>query len=500
MLSFFKKTFPLTFKDFQLFIVFSAILIGFTFVSESVLDKPGYGPDATIYASWVKNTPAFIHQTVNPYHFQKTLPSISVNLVMRIFNLDLSEENIKLTFSLFTHSARILAIFFFLLIFSELNYSKIQKFVGLSVIVFTKLILLSPTYAAISIDSPAVLLSAIILWAYLRNNLIVLTITSFFAAFTWPSLLIFSSFLFIFPVPNSIKSTGTQLPQFAYHIIMKLCKWIPMLMSLFIISLTLYLFHSGEYLEWAKPAIMIEYTEIVAYPWFALSLLIIWGFIFYIFKHALNSDLVLDYIKTLNIKQILLRIIIYIPLFVVVKLITTHFSAPIPPVVSFKRIISTTLIFGATFPGTFITNHIIFYGPIVILLLYYYKDILANIINKSGLGLVGSILTGAIFGLNSETRYFFNIIHILIIFAIPVLAEKLNKNTFKSLIPLHIIFSMIWIPFFAMISDSTIFKTRTHLINGPWMSYDQIMIYNGIIAIVILIFIYLQKKGKTMFL
>ena len=500
MLSLFKKTFPLTLKDFQLFAVFSAILIGFTFVGESALDQPGYGPDATIYASWVRNTPGFIHQTVNPYHFQKTMPAVGVNLIMRILNFSLSEGNIKLTFTLFSHGVRIIAIFFFLLIFRELKYTKTQKKVGLSVIVFSKLMLLIPTWNPVSVDSTAILLSTIILWSYLRNNLIFLTIASFFAAFTWPSLLIFSSFLYIFPVPNSVKSLRTKLPQFAYSIITILCKWIPMVMSLSIISLTLYLFHSKEYLEWAKPATMLEYTEVVPYPWFVISILVIWSFIFYIFKHALNSDLVLNYIKSLNIKQILIRIIIYIPLIIGVKLLISHFSAPIPPVVSFRRIISTTLIFGVTFPGTFITNHIIYYGPIVILLLYYYKDILANLLKKAGLGLVGSILIGAIFGLNSETRYFFNIIHILIIFAIPVLSEKLNKKTFKSLIPLHIIFSMIWIPFLAAAFDSVVFKTKTHTMNGPWMSYDQIMIYNGIITLVILVFIYFQRKGNTMFL
>lgn len=497
MLKFLKKTFPLTTIDFKLFFLFASIIIGFIFIGESALNNPGYGPDATIYASWVRNCPDFIHQTVNPYHFQKTFPSIGVNLFMRVLKLDLTEENIKFTFKLFSHGALVLSILFFLLIFNEIKYNKFQKIVGLSTLIFTKLILLLPTWNAVSVDSTAILLSTIIIWAYLKNNLLFLTTAGFIAAFTWPSLLIFSSFLFVFPPPSKLKKPSKLFPDSIYKGITFICKSTPIIASTSIVLLTAYLYYTGEYINWAKPANMLDYTPVLDNFSIILSFFIMGAFIFFIFKHALNPVLVVNYLKTVNYKQMLFRGILFLVLFIFVKLIISKFAAPIPPVVSFERIISTTLIFGISYPGTFITNHIIYYGPIVIFILYYYKDVVTLLIEKSGLGLIASILIGAIFGLNSETRYFFNVIHILLIFTIPILSFKLKTLTIKSIIPMHIAYSLIWIPLLYNLTQDDVFLTKTHTVNGPWMSHSQLLFYNLIILTTTFILIFINKKAKT---
>ncbi len=497
----FIKDIILPVKSFLIFVAFAAIISIHGFFAESALTHPGYGPDATIYASWVRNTPAFLNQTVNPYHFQKTFPAVAVNGLMRGLKLDLNEANIKFAFTLFSNLTLIGALYIILLIFKDLKFTFRQQLLGVSFLVFTKLYLLIPHWNPVSVDPTAMFLSVFIVWAYLRNYLLILTGVIFLASFTWPSLLILSAFLYVFPTKKYLKPSSLKLPKNIESLIKKVLQLTPIIASTLIVGLTTYLFYSKEYLEWAKPAEMNVYTPVLEGGIFFISLFIMGGFIFLIYKHTLNNDLVLDYLRNLNVKQTVIRLGIYAVLFVSVKFLIGIFSSAEPPVVSFKRIISTTLIFGATYPGTFITNHIMYYGPVLILCLFFYKHIIKHLIEHAGIGLLGGILIGVIFGLNSETRYFFNTVQLLVIFCIPILTTKLHKNSVIILVVIQFIFSFSWLP---IISNSTTewLTTKYHTINGPWMTYTQLSIYNLIILSSILLIavteIYHRKQQKKL--
>ena len=133
-------------------------------------------------------------------------------------------------------------------------------------------------------------------------------------------------------------------------------------------------------------------------------------------------------------------------------------------------------------PGIFIVAHIIYFGPLVIICILYWKQI-TKLVHENGLGLTLAMSVSLMFSLFSESRT-----HIVFWpFLVPFIAQVIDQSqqvrgTHVALITfLSILLSKAWLPFNNIKNPTEIYFSHI----GPWMKPNSYLI-NLIVTVILL--------------
>jgi len=276
-------------------------------------------------------------------------------------------------------------------------------------------------------DTTALVLGTMLLFFALRNSWLGMLVTLIVCNFTWPAFVYPGLILFVFP----LKKEQTKEPTFGFNYI------IASAISIILLAFIIYYRFINKTVFPFDPIFTIDNLVFVSIPLIGL-------YLFFAIKILFNRNCINDIkniFKVINIKHLFLAVIIFVPL---------HFL-----IINYSKGESTNTITGyfhnitlasIAAPLTSLVSHIIYFGPIIILCILYWKKC-CSIINSYGIGFVLFIFLSIIQGIDNESRRLIAFFPFYIAVCAKVVSSMKFSNSFYLIFALiSFLFSRFWLP------------------------------------------------------
>src|SRR5665648_546361 len=195
-----KKYHKSIYLQIALLIVFSLIGIFMQiYKNELVNFCNGFGWDGQVYGNLTLNYfNEIFEKGVDGYYIQRILPSSIVYVLMCIFKISFTTNNVIISFTIYNTLLILCACYIWGLIAIELKLSIKGVWLGYIGLFINFPILKLPFYYPVLTDITTLFLGLLIIYFYLKNNNLGIFITMVLGSFTWASFFIMSLPLFIF--------------------------------------------------------------------------------------------------------------------------------------------------------------------------------------------------------------------------------------------------------------------------------------------------------------
>lgn len=494
-----KNNFKTRYIQIALLMVFATIgILLQIFRNELVNVGNGFGWDGQVYGNVVLNYfNEVFKEGVDGYHIQRILPSSIVYAIMYIFKITFITNNVIILFTIYNTILILAACYIWGLIASELKLSTKGVWLGFIGLFINFPVLKLAFYYPVLTDTTALFLGILIIYYYLKNNNVGIFVTMILGSFTWASFFIISMPLFIFKFKRERKLVLEK----KYNIYITIVGCLVWLSGALFLIVRFTKGKLGGFAE-GRNSIMANSFETYCLP---LGVILAVLFLYYVMKNILNYEYIFDMkllLKSINTKNLIISIVaftlirFFIYSYIKILNVTSAFSALGAITTVFNRGIRLPFIFGI--------SQVVYYGPIMIITLIFWKKF-CSIINEYGYGLLLYIIAGLILSLNSESRFIINIFPAFVIFTVKAIDElDFNKYYYYLLGIISVLYSKIWllinanpIPRLDVYDFEGLTQTswQRYFMNiGPWMSDKMYLIQTPVVVITFILIWWLIRK------
>ncbi|MEW6715919.1 MAG: hypothetical protein AB1345_00215 [Chloroflexota bacterium] len=471
--------------DFVLIITVAIISLTGALFGEKILVKDGLGYDGNTYG-WIAKKVSLkdiFLQRVDSYYIQRVFPSQIVRYTLQLFQLPLTTPNIVLGFAMLNVGLLVLSSLAWCLICNRMKIGPAGKLVGFLGIFGSFALTKWVSFYPVLTDVSGFAISIGMLYFYLSNNRVCLLLLTIVGAFTWPILLYEGTLFLLFRKDESgLETKWSSAPR-------HLNFWVALVTSfLLLFGLVWAVFHPNP-----------DFPEPPYEPLLPISIFVTLLFWFYALVPLLDVNRFFDpkyWLKNFRSATWLAVLLCVLG----VKIIQRQISVPSPIM---TNLVSNILLEPIVTPGVFFVAHVFFYGPIVLLALFWWKP-MTHFIQRYGLGLTLNVLLGLFIFLASESRIAINVFPL---FVLPIAqvanSYRLRPSTLVLFIILTIGFSRVWlslnnVPYifshlFSLFFPNQVFENAVGseapnifywMSSGPWMSYKMYVLEAVIVVIV----------------
>jgi hypothetical protein len=488
------KTFLVKRIDLYIFFGLAIFFLVDILLSEKTDIKGGFGWDGSIYGSWVRDFPNILFKKLDSYYIVRVFPSFCVNILMRIFmglfKIKLTDNNIILCWQLYNFIMILISILLSIRISNLLNFNTKAKLFVISLLFINLYMLKIYIWNPVLTDITALSLTLSLFYSYLKHKYWLLFLISVIGFFTWPTFIFLCAILFIFPVSineNITKKFYKFLNNDILYVIIGIL-FIVIMIYLFIHYFFYYNLDydnpESHYASPMKSLVILSLLFVLAY--------LIYAYIFMISKTKLFTLLYyyLDY-------KFWIRISITIIMLFGLFLLKRYMKSGIKNIHDLDFYLAVTFNLSLIRPLNNLVSHLIWFGPVFLLILYYIKDIINKMISNGNVGIIILMFMGTIMSINPESRVLLTFIPILCFYLVLVLKEQISSKQIIVIVISQLIFSKIWYKFnwgdAQHWSNPLKFPEQHYFMNaGPWTSHQMFLI-NCVVSI-IFIFIFNQFK------
>ncbi len=478
-------------RHFLCFIIllFFGWLIASLFFGERIPESNGIGWDGVTYAALLKDYPNMVfHSGLSLYTLQRIVPSGVIYYFLKLFHLSATDANIPLLFSLYNTVLLGFAVFLWQRLASKRQWQPNVQLLSFAGLFLNYAILKMNTYDPVLTDTTAFVLGLMMIYSVLLHKPLLLLLTTLIGAFTFPTLLFVGLLLFIFNTGNRVttdKTTATFSPS----------SGLLALLSAIALVILLYFIY---FIAFPKEEMALSRNP----KWLFLSLTALFIYFFAALMPVFSSckQICVRIINAANLTRIISALVI----FLAVKYCLHFFSNGEVGALTPWRFLELIAVRSLAYPGIFLVSHVIYFGPLICLFIYFWREIIAYL-TKTQPALLVVTLCYIFIAIDSESRQIINFMPL----AIVVLAEILNQKkipwvTAYGLVALSILISKVWLPLnhHAWISLSTHppqaslhFPLQWYFMSqAPWMS-QTFFIVNGIVVILTFLLLYPLKRN-----
>jgi hypothetical protein len=454
---------------------------------ETIPKNNGFGWDGIIYKHLTEDLyGAVFIKGLDQYYIQRIFVPAVLNICFRLTGISLTEMNILWGYKIFNLVVLMISIYFYNLIARELKFNTKVTWLGFCSLFINFAILKENFYYPVLLDTAIFAIGLIQFYYYLRNNLIGLIITTIVGSFTWPNFMYSSLIFILFPIyTGNVKFSRIKI------------KWL--IISIIIISLFICVYILYTKYEYIHQVYGVNPINSTVVPISILSLLV---YFFFGLNSILENSCLYDfrnYVKGVKLKNFICAITVFFSVSLIIYL------QPFNSSVNIKLFLPRTLLIAVAQPLIFLISHVIYFGPILILILFYWKNI-SKIVNSLGLGSTLFVIFFLFMSINSQSRLIINAVPVFIIFTLMVIS-KIDLKTMHIIFffLLSIIFSKVWYTFdikqfYDKIPGSHLhFPIQGYFMNqGPWMSFDMYVLQGVIVLITgVLMYYFLRTHYKN---
>lgn len=461
------------------------------FYGERIQVHNGLGWDGARYAYWATLNPfALIRhgEGIDLYNIQRIFPSSVIFFATHLIKYQLSSP-IRMVNAFYIYH-------FIMLSLSALALWKIAKhlkwdlkifYLAMAGIFFNFPILKHFPYHPNLTDLTAFSLGIFTIYFYLKNNLLGLVVITLAATFTYPSMLYGALCFLLFKFNNDFQENNflkSGNPK-TNNAITLLCAAI---LAVYVIYIYKFDAITMKYVSFVRD---IHRAPVI------LSTFALFLFIYFSLKPLIDYRYAITSVKKLTWQGITLCLAFLLFLKAIIPLFTNES----PVALTITKFLNYILIFSIVNPFNNLVSHILFFGPGVLLVIFFWKDI-ANLAKKMSPGFVLFLILYVILAIGPESRQIINAWPVFFILACQVLHKK---NISWKQCYLFIVLCLLTSRFYISLNGDWTgalmqFPDQKYFMNlGPWLSNKMYIVFAGISALLGLILYLGFKKTKPPF-
>lgn len=470
-------------------IVFASLLILFVawFAysfnhGEKVQHNAGLGWDGSGYAviTWTGVEKLIKGKHLNEYRIQRILPAAIIDFTSKIAGYKLKPEaKIVQAFRLLNITVIFIGLIFLWLIIQHFRWGLPIRLIAFSSVFLNYPVLKMSMYYPILCDIPAFTLGIMMAYFYLKRMNARLFLTTLISAFVFPSMLVVGLILFVFSTENN-KTDLNFKPNALSKYLVAVCS---VSMTVFSLILT----YTMAFISSRKDLVQVNHDLLY------LSAFCMLVYLIYAFLPLSDIRLYLLQFKSyLKDKKFYCRALFGLLLFLLVRIFIIYFSNKSPGAYhgSDFYYLETILQLSLVNPFVNFVSHIMYYGPIVCVILFLWRSFVA-VVKEHGFGLVLFVCFYLIMLLGSESRQYINALPLFAIIGCEVLNRlKVGWLFAYSFLVLSLVISRFWLKLNVVhwvpgMKDLLLFPKEMYFMSqGPWMIHYM---YGVFLAISILL-------------
>lgn len=335
-------------------------------------------------------------------------------------------------------------------------------------------------------DTMAFMLGTMLLYFFFESKRSKLLLVTIIGAFTFPPIIAEGLILYIFP----FEKNNRVLFKFKDLIFPILS----VLIYLFILCFFFFILPDEKFQK-----VIHRIPSGINYVLLVISILAICSYIYHTFSKLLSLEYFMAYFKKyFHNKMFWFRLLVAIIIILGVKVLTFRFASPdigVNPI----GFLSTVLISPLQNPFLFLLSHILYYGPILFLVIFYWKNV-SDFCNFNGIALNLILIFCIFLSFQSESRMLICFLPLIILAITNYLNSiEIKKYSLIFFVLLSLCFSRIWFNIWGpnMQGDYLEFPMQRYfMIQGPWMSDLSYYLQSLIVIICIIPFYIFVKKEQ----
>lgn len=427
--------------------------------------------------------------SIDNYSVLRIFPSALLYAVFSVFSINPTASNIIAGFNVINTASVILTAISFRACLDHLRIKDTTKLLVMVLLIVNYAVLNFTYYYPVMTDSLALCVSSLMLYAYLKNQQLNLLLLGIIGAFSWPSLIIQTAFLLIFPYNKSSKA---KQPNNIQNLV---TYWLSVS---FILGLTVYfvLYKGQDTNVYAvgkidKNLILTSLFFALAYYFFLPQLLDIKA----VLKRISNSKK--PFVIGFLISAVFVIAIVFLKdLF--------NFNSRTSEYFGLHYQLTSSVVFGLVKPVISLVSHVTYFGMLFVLIPLIWKSFVSESYKIGEGALIFIFLTLFIYGLRTESRAIINLIPWLSI----ILAFAFDRFSIKPFFVgvvffLNLICSKVWLSVNygtgtgGLDSDGlALFPDQLFFLNfGNRMSENMYLLQLTLVALFFIVFIIILRKN-----
>lgn len=466
---------------------------------ETIPVASGTGYDGGRYAAWAKTltigtlvdsaaarwgTPRSedMSTALDTYYARRILPSLVVHYVLTGFGIDPSTANVILTFTVLNIGLLLATVFCWLRAADELHVGRNGKWIGVTGLIVSYANLKMPLYYPTLTDTFALAAGAGCMLFYLQGRRAALWVTAFAGGFVWPTITYFGFLLIALPRTDS--RAWRPAPG-------SLAVALALAMSLGVVFAIEVLFHSGYELQNTpvRPIMSLRH----------LSATMAGLYLFFAIRPLLDSAALWDSLrpdKLFTSSGFFLGCLLILLSEGLVWAI-----APLPAEVSVVEVLSNYSLSGAFQPFTFYVAHVLYFGPVLVFLLFAWPAA-AALVRELGPGATAYFAATALMSIGSESRQLINVLPFVILVLAPFVEPIVNSwHRWAIFGGATLVCSKVWLPMDRTVSmplfGAVDWRTLYVSSRGPWIEHGAYLGQLLVLAPVAGLFYHWWRSPRT---
>jgi hypothetical protein len=461
--------------------------IAFSFASEKIQYGNGFGMDGQLYAAWVQH---FDKANFHQLSVQRIFPSAFVHYTLKLLSIHATRDVIIASFQVLNSFCVALSAALFWLCCLHLHISRVGQSLGLISILSSFGVLKWLAYYPVITDGVALAIGSALFYTYVAQRMFSLVLVLLVASFTWPTAVYGGVLLILFPprgAGSEIASRNRFWPTAGWRRVAALVG------AITLVLISLYIFW-----EWNFTIPVPVITPIMLL--LPISYFVLASYLFFGFYGVLIARL------NLSPSALVCDLSIWSPIAILLL-----FGLPILRGLVFSlvsdeggmELLNLKLIFTLPIvaPGKFIVAHVFFYGPIILLVVAFWKLVCAKAA-QIGPGVWYLMGVGVAESISSESRHIIHLFPFLVGLVIAVLdkgyfnilSDRIFQVTFAIL---SILVGRFWMPiggapYLGKLEEQTYYMTQ-----GPYTSHLVYFVQLAVVlAVGIILYLVWRRRSK----
>ncbi len=466
----------------------------------------GFGWDGVEYGRIAMNFENLIGH-LDSYRAGRVFPGVLIFYIFKVFYLSFDTASILLGFQLYYVIILVASSIIWVLIAKQLRLTSISKWIGFIALFINYPMLNFHFYYSALTDGTAFFIGLFMLYAYLKKYNAWLLIFTMLAFFTWPTGIIIGFILFIY---GNIENNFYSLKPKKINLFFILLILSPLFIKLLALNLTGELKHlivlanlDGKiFHKFSKPQ---DYTP-VNIDYFLNSLVVIL-YIFLLYWSILKNFDFFGFIKAHFTKTIFFKILISACIFFVLIFLKSLLYSPVLNTLTFSDYVKAVIEAAIRLPVLYLVAHVSYWGPIIILLIIFFKEFVTHL-KKDYLPVTLGFLFTVLFSINPESRPIINFYPFIVV----VLIQAIDFSRIKNLklfsflfIFVSLLYSKIWLRISipssnfpeSINTDFDKFPMQWYFMNFGWyMNYQMYVLHAFFAGLFFIMFLFVCKREE----
>lgn len=456
------------------------------FYGEKTKVHNGLGWDGLKYAVWTtESTISILNHGLDLYFIQRLFPSTVIFYTTTFFHHHLSSPT-QIVDAFFIYDSILLALAAIALwrIAKHLKWNIKVFYLAFAGIFFNFSILKHWTYNPNITDLTAFSLGIFTIYFYLKKNLLGLFLVTIAASFTYPSMIYGAICLLLF----KMNTPNLETSQFTAST--KINNFITLFLATFLILSIIFLYNFDT-----TSLTAISHANKINHSLIIVSLISLFFYLYFLFKPLIDFRYAINSIKKISWKGMILCLILLILMKTIIPLFSDGNSGALTISSYFRQI----LLLSIANPLTSIVSNIMYFGPGVLIVILFWKEI-AALAKKISPGLVLYLFLYVILAIGPESRQIINAWPVFFILTCQILNKK--NISWRFCYP-FIILCLLVSRFYLQLNGNWTgnlfqFPDQKYFMNfGPWMSDYMYLIFLGISALLALFIYFSLRKIKN---